>query len=1037
MKRFKSTFLFSVLLLVALPSLGSTPEHNFAAGEELGTSGGSLPLGSDLSSFGFSRTRGSERLVKSLAQAQQTQQISPVVQIAAFQGNQFLQAGSGFILDLHGLILTNSHILHRVSAAGGTCKDISKDNTADRIFILVTEKGIKNVAVPRYVATVVSDRNDVDLALLQISERIENTLQDLTDLKNKIGELTRVARSPAQVAAELSQKLSKEEQLVPWDAGVLHSDQWLNLRGFPSRLDDSVLLDSRHAQVTTINETTGLIYATLDSAPGMSGGPVIDRDNGLVVGILCAIQGNQTVARTINVAAAVGLLQGINRAPVATFEFPKNPNPGFGQAVSFNGTASVDPDGQPIKEYRWQWRFDKNGNNQIDPDEPVQEERSGSNLKQVTFTFPASSFDPLVTLTVKKDDELSNSISQKIVMKRECQVKVKYTKSDGSTATIDGSIQQAIRDALAGTTVNVSAGTCQEQESLDIKKSLTLKGVGGVGADQTILVGNGEDPAIYVHDTKNVTITGVTVKNGAQGIRIFKSTGVNLNSNKIQGNLQQGVEISTQSTAKLVDNQISNNGREGISLVGTEAVELLGNTVSGNGDKGLIIEKQSKATLSGEILRDNSGIGILVVGGSELRTLENGLTVTGTKLDPSGDFGHAIDIEDGPRGKAAATIIGGRVEGNAGVGLIVTNAAAQIGGDKASERNQILKNGSDGIRVQQQADAIVVNNLISENSLSGILVMNEARATIQGNQIQKTSTDKAGAFGRGIDIERAGDGNIIQSNTIAENAEDGLLIFNTRASQIKDNTVNSNAFEGIFVLKSSELLISSNTIQNTRAQGKEGRGISVEDSNDITLEKNRILENEGTGIIAFGSKVLKVEKNTIWDNRIVGIDIHEKSSAILKGNEVLRTKADPPPGTGIEVSNDSAVDLEGNTASQNPRAGITIFRTLLVGTIKGNTLEKNGQHGLIIRDDSKVKAVDNNTIRENGQHGIYLYKGVTTTSRGGIAEAITNNTITGNQGYGIYADDFSEVLKCEGNTLSNNGADLKTGVSPNLQGKCK
>jgi S1-C subfamily serine protease len=112
----------------------------------------------------------------SQAQAQPSQPISPVVQVAAFKGNQFLQAGSGFILHLEGRILTNSHVIHNVSAASGRlCQDIPTDVSADRVVILVTEKGENEAAVPRYLAAVDKDRPDLDLALLQINARILTT----------------------------------------------------------------------------------------------------------------------------------------------------------------------------------------------------------------------------------------------------------------------------------------------------------------------------------------------------------------------------------------------------------------------------------------------------------------------------------------------------------------------------------------------------------------------------------------------------------------------------------------------------------------------------------------------------------------------------------------------------------------------------------------------------------------------------------------------------------------------------------------------
>jgi S1-C subfamily serine protease len=102
------------------------------------------------------------------AQAPPPSIFSSVVQVASFQGNQLLQSGSGFIIQTSGLVLTSSHIIHNVSSVGTACQGISTSVAADRLILLVTEKGENSPAVPRYLASVIKDHPDLDLALLQM-----------------------------------------------------------------------------------------------------------------------------------------------------------------------------------------------------------------------------------------------------------------------------------------------------------------------------------------------------------------------------------------------------------------------------------------------------------------------------------------------------------------------------------------------------------------------------------------------------------------------------------------------------------------------------------------------------------------------------------------------------------------------------------------------------------------------------------------------------------------------------------------------------
>jgi parallel beta-helix repeat protein len=159
-------------------------------------------------------------------------------------------------------------------------------------------------------------------------------------------------------------------------------------------------------------------------------------------------------------------------------------------------------------------------------------------------------------------------------------------------------IQEAISVASEGDTIQVGAGTYQE--NLTITKRLTLQ---GEGKDKVTIQGT-----VTILSTKLVTLSGFTVK-GGQGVQIEDSTTIVLSDNAFVESTAEGLLARSSFTVTLRGNLISRNKSHGLLLAFGSKALITGNTITSNGGDGITI-RASQADLSDNIVRDNGGCGV-------------------------------------------------------------------------------------------------------------------------------------------------------------------------------------------------------------------------------------------------------------------------------------------------------------------------------------------------------------------------------------------------------------------------------------------
>jgi parallel beta-helix repeat protein len=158
-------------------------------------------------------------------------------------------------------------------------------------------------------------------------------------------------------------------------------------------------------------------------------------------------------------------------------------------------------------------------------------------------------------------------------------------------------IQEAITAASEGDTIQVKAGTYQE--NLTITKRLTLQ---GEGKDKVTIQGT-----VTILSTKLVTLSGFTVK-GGQGVYIEDSTTVVFSDNAFVESTAEGL-LARSSSITVRGNLISRNKSYGLLLVLGSRALITGNTITSNGGDGINIVA-SQADIRDNIVRDNGGCGV-------------------------------------------------------------------------------------------------------------------------------------------------------------------------------------------------------------------------------------------------------------------------------------------------------------------------------------------------------------------------------------------------------------------------------------------
>jgi parallel beta-helix repeat protein len=369
----------------------------------------------------------------------------------------------------------------------------------------------------------------------------------------------------------------------------------------------------------------------------------------------------------------------------------------------------------------------------------------------------------------------------------------KVTVKRGETVVAySDTIQGAIDAASAGDTVNVAAGTYNE--NLVISKQLTLNGaqhgvtaVGRTG-DESII--NAANPSVYVVE---ITAGGVTLDG-------FTITGMANAGENQAAVITQGVD-----NCVITNNILTDNYKDAINLFSTGGNYSDSNTVSNN------------------VINGPAGYATF---GIKIKGSHN--TISGNKVYNTDTPIHIWSYDASETASPDYNVISGNTIGK-GAGTAAYKWGVNI---KTGHYNTVTNNTitdaefaaiylytSDRMQTEGDFDPRPANNTISGNTISGgevgIALMEGARNnTISGNNISGTSV--AGILGS---LSRwPGDFSTDPSSRLVGTPQEYLQITN---NSIEDNTI-SNCGHGIAMEYADNNTLTGNTIQNNTSVAEIG-----------------------------------------------------------------------------------------------------------------------------------------------------------------------------------------------------------------------
>jgi parallel beta-helix repeat protein len=277
--------------------------------------------------------------------------------------------------------------------------------------------------------------------------------------------------------------------------------------------------------------------------------------------------------------------------------------------------------------------------------------------------------------------------------------------------TNHSTIQAAINAANPGDTINVSAGTYNE--NIDINKSINLV---GAGADVTTIKASNPNDHVIEITANGVNVSGFTVG----GAKDWPNSGIYLNganyctiaNNNILIN-QIGIFLNSSSNNTLNYNTASNNKNYGISLVLSSNNTLNNNTGNNNGLTGIILFRSNNNTLNNNTASNNNLLGIRIQS-SRYNTLNyntaNSNTRDGILLDRSSNNNlHINTVNNNFYGIYLALSSNNTIKGN--------NASSN----------------THGITIDLSNINTINNNIANNNANNGIFLTESSNNTLNYN----------------------------------------------------------------------------------------------------------------------------------------------------------------------------------------------------------------------------------------------------------------------------------------------------------------
>ena len=298
--------------------------------------------------------------------------------------------------------------------------------------------------------------------------------------------------------------------------------------------------------------------------------------------------------------------------------------------------------------------------------------------------------------------------------------------------------------------VVIIEGTCTENVTVDRDDITLVSGAAG----GTV---NGPDPdtATITVTASRVTIDGLTVTGGRNGIQGVGARAVTIANCIVQNTGQNGIFLLSSSGS--VDTcTVRNNSRDGISVESASAT-IVNSSISQNARVGVLFTDGSSGRIgvtnagvaAGNVIGNNGSAGIFLSLSSAAFVAAN--TISGNGTNPAASLGrNGIGVSDSRLNIVGLNVI----TGNANHGVFASGSSVSVGSTTFtfSQVNTISGNGtavpSAGIFAFLGTPLVLRNAVISNNNGFGVVVSLRSSAQMSGNTIRNNT----GAPGDGIRI---------------------------------------------------------------------------------------------------------------------------------------------------------------------------------------------------------------------------------------------------------------------------------------------
>ena len=246
-------------------------------------------------------------------------------------------------------------------------------------------------------------------------------------------------------------------------------------------------------------------------------------------------------------------------------------------------------------------------------------------------------------------------------------------------------VMAALGNVKPGDTVLVS-GTCNEQVSfapemvritLDGQKKTTIQHPGkGAPSPHTVFI-----------QGKGITIKGITVVGGLDGIHLSGPASAELDGNVVVKAARAGIHIDKGSVVRVLNTTVQQSGAMGIDITGASYAyigvriprlpALSPNTIRNNAGPGINIERSSSAWIVGNTISNNKGSGIVVHRNAQADVMANVINANGGDAITA-SFNAGVNLKSEPRsdgpnqtaqnngGAGIKCMVGGYVDGPLG-----------------------------------------------------------------------------------------------------------------------------------------------------------------------------------------------------------------------------------------------------------------------------------------------------------------------------------------------------------------------------------